>query len=105
MAQRMQTVTLPAAPLASSKQRTAWVTRGHGQFGAFARAGVAVRCGLMGGTPCAEVSTDVVTSDARDPSSAPTLDDALLDLERRLLEALADVRALRCELDPTGRPD
>lgn len=98
MARPMQTVTLPELPSDDERKRTAWVTRGHDQFGPFASAGVTVRCAGPGFEPAAAVRAHV-SRGRGDPGAAPSLDDALLDLERRLLEALADVRALRCELD------
>lgn len=75
--------------------RTAQVTTGNGPRGKFVRASVEIRA--AGGVAHA-VTTEDLTSGRGADFRPLCQDDALADLEERLLKAVADVRLLRLEV-------
>lgn len=93
-AYRSSSVRLP--PLDPAVRRSAQVTTGHNRYGRFVRASVEVHSASAVNVL---IETDDVGPTAL-TAAPPSVDDALEDLEGRLLAALADVRALRAEIAP-----
>lgn len=89
---RSSSVRVP--PIAPETRRSAQVVRGHSRYGRFVRASVEVH---SANAVNVLISTDDVGPSALG-AAPPSVDDALEDLEGRLIAAIADVRALRAEI-------